>query len=487
MYWADLHNHNNVGYGKGSLERSYALAENSLDVYAFSPHGFWPDPPASDPKMAQYHLDTFERVKVEFPRVIEMANARYRPGKFVTFIAYEWHSVAWGDFVILFPGDAGELFRARDLDELKSFARRTGALLIPHHVAYRHGWRGLDWSALDPHVSPLAEVFSEHGNSLERDGLHAMLAHSLGGAHRSQTAMEQIRRGLHVGFTAGTDDHYGYPACYGEGITGIAATELTRESVFDALRRRHTLVATGDRIEMDLRCESAAMGDVAPAGASRRFDIQVDPLDRLEFVQILRNGEVAAMWPGPPASRTAKAGRHLVRMEWGWGRMGHSELTDWEIDIEISGGALAKVIPCFCGGAGSTERVNRADVASPARARIRCFTSRLNTLPVSGAVLVFDGDAATRLKFRAAVDTEGERGECRLETDLAALAEDDAWCMPLERISSPRLRVGSSRRAEEMAFRGQWQDPSSSGRATYMLKAQQANGQCAWTSPILCE
>src|SRR5438093_1040439 len=41
-YWADLHNHNEIGYGRGSLERSYRIAQETLDVYALSTQGLWP-------------------------------------------------------------------------------------------------------------------------------------------------------------------------------------------------------------------------------------------------------------------------------------------------------------------------------------------------------------------------------------------------------------------------------------------------------------
>jgi len=37
LYWGDLHNHNAVGYGKGSLQRSYDIAESHLDFFAFTP------------------------------------------------------------------------------------------------------------------------------------------------------------------------------------------------------------------------------------------------------------------------------------------------------------------------------------------------------------------------------------------------------------------------------------------------------------------
>ena len=51
--WADLHNHKGVGYGRGSMDRSYAIARGALlDAYCFTSHGLWHDGPANDTAMA---------------------------------------------------------------------------------------------------------------------------------------------------------------------------------------------------------------------------------------------------------------------------------------------------------------------------------------------------------------------------------------------------------------------------------------------------
>ena len=43
LYWGELHNHSQLGYGQGSLERSYDIAASHLDFYAFTPHGLHAD------------------------------------------------------------------------------------------------------------------------------------------------------------------------------------------------------------------------------------------------------------------------------------------------------------------------------------------------------------------------------------------------------------------------------------------------------------
>ena len=487
IFWGDLHNHNEIGYGKGSLERTYRIARNTLDICAFSAHGFWPDPPASDPQMVDYHLQAFDRISQQFPVAVAEANAQYKPGKFVTLIAYEWHSIQWGDFVILFPGSSGELYRGADLEDISDYARSQGALLIPHHSAYLHGWRGTAWDALDPELSPLVEVHSEHGSSFDRESIWPMVLHSMGGSTASQTVVEQLRRGRHIGFTAGTDNHFGYPATYGEGITGVVAPELTREAVFGALRNRHTLAATGDRIELSVMSNGAMMGDILPATAPRRFEIDVAPLGPIEFVQMIKNGQAVQMWPGGTDPSTPEDGAFLVRVEWGWGRMDHPELTIWEIELDLQGGRFGRTFPCFAGGAGSVELTNLLHRRSETAVEIASYTSRHNPVSMSGVVLEIEGDGDTLLGCDVQATSEGEQGGCEMRETVSRLIADDVWGKPFERFSSPRIRVGRAYGRRSLAFRQVWQDPEPGERDTYVVKVQQKNGQIAWASPILFE
>lgn len=164
LYWADLHNHNSIGYGKGSLKRSYVIAKGSLlDCYAFTPHGLWHDLPENDPKMVDFHRQGFEKVKQEWNRVVQTANNENSDNSFISFIAFEWHSSSYGDYHVLFPGDTGKICAAQSVTELQDFVRSHNAIMIPHHIAYNRGWRGLNWDTLRNDLSPVVDIFSELG------------------------------------------------------------------------------------------------------------------------------------------------------------------------------------------------------------------------------------------------------------------------------------------------------------------------------------
>lgn len=485
LLWADLHNHNGVSYGEGSLERSYQIAEDTLDVYAFSVHGHWPDPPANDPAMASYHATALEKASLAFPGLVAEANRRDRPGRFVAFIAYEWHSTASGDYVVLFPGDQGELYRATDVFDLQHFVRRSGALMIPHHVGYRQGWRGLDWQSVDPALSPLVEVFSEHGSGWAADTAPAMLSHSMGGVTASQTVVRQLAAGRHFGFTAGTDTHFGYPGSYGEGLTGIYASSLTRESIFAALRNRHTLAVTGDRIDVRVDSNGAMPGDIQGAGAPRQFLVKVDPLAPLDYVEVIKNGARTHLWPCLPRTTSGQAGVYRLRLEWGWGRMAGAEETDWDIRVRIEHGEVRRVIPCFGGGAGSTIKVNSARLLDPHTVEIHSFTSRRNPLPINGVVLELEAGDDTRVDCLVNGSVDGQAGQCELGATLAELATDDVWGAIVPRFSSPRIRLGRAWAVDALRFEGAYRDEFPGPHDSYVITVRQTNGQMAWASPFL--
>ena len=485
IYWADIHNHNEIGYGKGSLERSYEIATNTLDIYALSAHGHWPDPPGRDAQLIAYHEKGFARVRERFHELKRFANDHYIPGEFVPFIAFEWHSVTWGDYVVLFPGDDGALYPADDIEALRKFASDNEAILIPHHVAYRQGWRGLNSQEFTAEFSPLVEIFSEHGNSLEGETSYPMLGHSMGGSTISQTVLEQLRKGLHFGFTAGTDNHDGYPGHYGQGLTAVLAERLTRESVIEALHKRNTYAVTGDRIELSVSSLGATMGDILSAGDPRILEIDVKPLAPLEHVQIIKNGLTVAMWPGDiRTDRLAEEG-YLTRLEWGWDRLGSSEITNWELLVDVKEGEIEKISPCFGGGAASSELYNSFAQESDRRVRVTSHTSRQNPRPVNGMIIEFKGSGDTTIKCQAKAATDSESGGCIVRGTLEQLIVDDISGMPLDRFSSPKIRLGRALNKGCLRFRKQWKDAHPGERDSYIGKAQQKNGQIAWTSPIL--
>jgi hypothetical protein len=486
LLWADLHNHNEVGYGQGTIERSYRIARNTLDVYALTAHGHWPDPPQDDPTLVQYHTEGLRKAGAAFPELVRQANDRYLPGEFVTLIGYEWHSTAWGDYVVLFPDDSGELCAAENLSVLQKFVRSRGAIMIPHHVAYSRGCRGLDWGRVDFGLSPLVEIFSEHGSSWEPDGLGPMLGHSMGGSTASQTVLRQLAGGAHFGFTAGTDTHFGYPGSYGEGLTGIYAGELSRESVFDALRHRRTVAVTGDRIEIGVDSGGALPGEVMPTGAAREFSVRVDPLGPLDYLEVIKNGVRADFWPGrPQGSGTDDPGPFMLRIEWGWGRMGAADETDWAIRIGMDGGEIRRVIPCLGGGAASVGKMNLIRPIDAQNLEIDSFTSRRNPLSVNGVVLELAGSAGTAIDCRVEATVEGRAGGCEFGATVAELRRDDVWGVILPRMSSPRLRLGRAWTKSELGFESVYRDPNPGHRDTYIFKARQTNGQTVWTSPYL--
>ncbi len=483
LFWGDIHNHNAVGVGQGSLERSYSIAANTLDFYAFTPHGWWTDIARADPSVEEYHLAGFAKTKDNWQRIVQTANAWNKAGRLATLVAYEWHSSAWGDYCVYFPQDRGTLFYARDMDELKTFALEKGALLIPHHCAYKRGWRGTDWRSLDADLSPVAEIFSEHGNSLEPESHLGMYRHSMGGSDHTQSVLVQIRSGRVLGFTAGTDDHFGHPGCYGEGLMGLYAAELSREAVLDAIRKRHTYAVTGDRIELDFGIGAGMMGDMLPCSVPRELRIRVRGLGALDYVEVLKNGRGAAKWQTGPVSPGSGL-PDLVRLEWGWGGMKSLDKTCWNIEARVEGGRLERVFPCFCGGPDVVEDENRLQRPERNRVDIRSYTCRTNFGPTQAVVIALSGDAGTKLR----VSMQGQWGSRKFSQVVSLSKRDMGAASHSYKVapvfSAPQLKIHPLCSGTESCFEKEWVDPRPASSDSYFVKVVQKNGQMAWSSPI---
>src|SRR5690606_30832950 len=137
--------------------------------------------------------------------VQRVTRAFHEPGRFVPFLGYEWSGITsvGGDHNIYYLGDEGTLHQTAqwlvDDDSTpagvryplarlwETFAGRSDVMAVPH-VGGRPGNLALS----DPAFCPVIEIHSHHGTF-------------------EWFAAEAIRRGLRVGFIAGSDDHTGRP------------------------------------------------------------------------------------------------------------------------------------------------------------------------------------------------------------------------------------------------------------------------------------
>jgi hypothetical protein len=204
LYWGDIHNHNAVGYAKGTLERSIDLAREHLDFFAFTGHASWHDIPRMPGDRHEKWLRGFDVHRKHWPKTRELIKIA-SSGTFVAFLGYEWHSSAFGDYHLVFPEDQPDLYLPDHVEKLLDFANKKGALAIPHHVAYKQGWRGMNWKYFNPAVSPVVEIFSEHGCTESDRSPYPMIRHSIGGRSTANTISNQLSRGLRFGFVASTD------------------------------------------------------------------------------------------------------------------------------------------------------------------------------------------------------------------------------------------------------------------------------------------
>ena len=290
LLWGDLHGHSNLSDGTGTPEDYYAFARAvaALDVAALTDHdahGLWA-------------LD--ERPEL-WDRIRAAARRAYEPGRFVTFAGYEWTSWTFGHRHVLFGrDDDAPLFSMRapatsTPEGLWAALAGHDAITIPHHPA--GGPVPIDWDHHDPRFEPVVEITSIHGCS-EAYGVARMIYHPVRGAF----VRDALARGYRLGLIGSGDTHNGHPglgdpAAPTSGLAGILATGTTREAVLEAIRKRHVFATSGARIPIVFSVEGALMGEeiTIATGKPAAYEGRVWATDRLEKVEVIRNGEVIAV------------------------------------------------------------------------------------------------------------------------------------------------------------------------------------------------
>ncbi len=487
LYWGDIHNHNAVGYAKGSLERSYEIAQSHLDFFCFTGHSQWHDMPIMPQNKHMKWVKGFDVMRNNWDKVVSMANVNNKPGKFVTFIGYEWHSNSVGDVCIIHPGSKGDLVYINDFKEFQKYAQGKGAILVPHHPAYKTNWRGQDWSVLNTLVSPVAEIFSEHGNAESDRSPLRYIRHSMSGRVTHNTFQSLWNKGEKIGIVASSDDHLGYPGAYGEGLAGVYAENLTRESIFEAIKNRRTYAVNADRIGLDFRLNGKWMGEILPSTTTRKLKVKVEGKDVVDRVEVLRNNRVihrdfpidrpntAASWDKPV----------LCRIEFGWGPWGDlnmARICDWDFTIEVEEGKIEETTPCFQSGPFDENRRNILTLLNDNSCQVVSYTSRMKAYEeraTNSIVLKINGSPQTKLDIRFSAPKDQN-----YSTTLGKLAESSEveFTGPFTSESFLIHRIVFAENYEtEFEFTDEHKTEQTDW---YYIRVIQTNNSYAWSSPI---
>lgn len=500
-YFGDIHNHCGISYGSGSLDDAFRNARLQLDFASVTVHAHWPDIPTGEPRLdylVDYHARGFERAEqgwAQYQAAVEAAN---EAGAFVTFPSFEWHSMRYGDHVVYFNDTAAShIIPATDLDDMRAQLRRLAqqgidTLLIPHHIGYLAGYRGINWATFTDEFSPVVEIVSFHGLSEHTEAPYPYL-HSMGPRDARSTVQHALRQGHVFGFIGSTDHHSAHPGHYGYGRMGVWAGALTRDAIWDAIRARRTYALTGDRIELAVALNGAPMGSRLPAAPARWIEVQVTGGAALDVVEVLHNNRVIERWsPGVASANGAQlpGGRAKVHLEVGWGE--ETASTAWDVDLRVTGGRLVEIEPRLRGHHiepppdDMQDRFAFSAVRQPEPDRVVWATMTwrnptVSTPATQGLCLTIEGDAHTRLV--------GRINDRAVDLALGDLSEGAHTVMMggfVAPAASLHRAIPQAEYQGRFAFqhRGQEHPHRGSPRDWYYVRVRQQNGHYAWSSPI---
>ena len=234
LYWGDIHGHTSSSDGTVAPAEFYPFAQSrGLDFSAMTDHDC----------LGEYYAPPLEINAVDpatWQLARSLASQYYQPGTFVTFSAleicagYSVDPAGEGDWNVYFSRDDAPLIATDSILAAGGFLERLAtldpqAIMVPHWGG-RHA-KILEMTSAQNVQVPVVEIISNHTSA--PDGASSWATEFL-------TAKPELR----LGFIGSSDDHGGHPGrsmfWTRQGNIAAWASQLTREGVLDAIRRRHT-------------------------------------------------------------------------------------------------------------------------------------------------------------------------------------------------------------------------------------------------------
>jgi hypothetical protein len=313
IWWGDIHSHSEIspdGIGNGSFE--YAKDVAGLDFYSLTDHS------------TGIAGDKWEFNKL---KTIEF----YNPGNFVTILGYECSMFSPSGHHNVFFNCSNDIIpqiplidRAEVKESIltlwqylrKRLPKSVDVITIPHHTGQKFREKGkgtqvnFDGPYRNRRMRVALEIFSQHGTSEKYDPSNPFsydtawwpndksrrVHFPVNGPHYAQDAWAKK---LYLGVIASSDDHQAHPGMpfpasnnsfQFNPLAAVYAKELTRDSIFNAIKARRTYATTGERIILNFSLEGYPMGDRAELekGRSPKISVSARGTDLIDFVEILK-------------------------------------------------------------------------------------------------------------------------------------------------------------------------------------------------------
>jgi hypothetical protein len=278
-YWGDLHGQSGESIGIGA-SREYFTFAREMSFLDVSSHQ------ANDFQVNNAFWKHLNGLTAEF----------HQDHRFVTFPGYEWsgNTAVGGDRNVYFRTEGRQIHRSShallpDRSDLATDAPDARQLFEKLKgedcVVFAHvGGRYADMSyAHDPRVETAMEVHSAWGT------FEWLLTDGFALGHR-------------CGVVCNSDGHKGRPGAsypgaatfgaYG-GLTCFYTEELTRDGIFDALRRRHHYGTTGCRLHLDVRAKLAGGGKLFDQDPNVFPDSATQEVDEVMMGDVVKTADAA--------------------------------------------------------------------------------------------------------------------------------------------------------------------------------------------------
>ncbi|MBI5183252.1 MAG: DUF3604 domain-containing protein [Nitrospinae bacterium] len=225
-------------------------------------------------------------------------------GLFTTLHGYEW-SHYYGHQQIIYKGD-GPIIRTTDRRfntplELWKELKGIDAIAIPHQPADK--LFPYDWIPYDAELQPVVEIFQSHRGGYEYYNGPLSTDQMVKG----RFVQDVLAKGYKMG-VVGSSDHKHL------GLTGVYAKDLSRDGIYEALKKRHCYATTGEKIVLDFRMDNHLMGEEYRTDSHPIIVVKVIGTSPLDKVEIIRNN------------------REIYKKEEGISTISQFKFTDHEID-----------------------------------------------------------------------------------------------------------------------------------------------------------